>query len=408
MTNRSRNSLPIMIAGGGIGGLACALALAQRGYSVVVCERLREFGEVGAGLQVAPNALSVLDALGIGDRVKKKALLIERMMMMDAVSGEPIIDIPCGVDFERRFGNPYAVAHRADVHGAILDGCREQSQLIDLRSDRAVTEFSIHDTTVSVKLSSGEVVEAAALIGADGLRSRVRDRIIGDGEPSMAGAVIYRALIPAAQMPEDQKKPFPTMWAGPGLHIIYYPVSDWSMFNLGVTVVADPSRDAEGKAERHEVLPLLPDCCEAPLRVVRIPASFQRYVIRYRDPVDNWTLGPVTLLGDAAHPMVQYIAQGAAMALEDAMCLAVQIDMADGDITTAFARYQDLRIARSARVQISSLLLDRVYHASGVERLVRNGIFKDRTAAEHYERFSWLWHAPPYVAGPERASTGGR
>jgi 2-polyprenyl-6-methoxyphenol hydroxylase-like FAD-dependent oxidoreductase len=397
MTQAARNANPIAIAGGGIGGLACALALARHGFRSRVLEQAREFGEVGVGLQVAPNALSVLDALGIGEAAKKNALLIERLLMMDAVTGEEVINIPCGARFRERFGNPYAVAHRADIHGALLDACRAHD-LIGLRTNARVTGFELESAGVSVLLSAGEPVAAAALVGADGVYSQVRKCILNDGDPLASGAIIFRAVIPVAEMPRDLHHPFPTLWAGPGTHIIYYPVRDWSMFNLGGTVVTGQTAlDENEEVAPERVLPLFAASCETPLRVMRIPKTFRQFVIRHRHPVDNWSMGLATLLGDAAHPMVQYIAQGAAMALEDAICLAAMADQCDGDFVEAFRRYQDIRIVRSARVQMSSLMLDRIKHAKGIERKVRNSLFEGRTAEEYYDRLAWLYTPPPYV-----------
>jgi salicylate hydroxylase len=392
-----RNSRPIAIAGGGIGGLACALALARHGFRALVLEQAPAFGEVGVGLHVAPNALSVLDALGVGAAAKKNALAIERLLMMDAITGEEVADIPCGARFQQRFGNPYAVAHRAHIHGPLLDACRA-SDMIELRTDSAVTDFDIEPSGVSVALRSGERIGAAALIGADGVYSNVRKRIVGDGEPLPAGAIIFRATIPAAEMPKDLQQPYPTFWAGPDWHMIYYPISDWSMFNLGCTVLtgADKLAEAEEFAP-GAVLPYFVERCEIPDRVLGIPKSFRRFVIVHREPVDNWTSGTATLLGDAAHPMVQYIAQGAAMALEDAICLGHCADQCDGDFAEAFQRYQDIRIVRTARVQISSMMMSKLNHAKGVERKVRNSLFEGRTAEQFYDRLAWLYAAPPYV-----------
>ncbi|OGA02182.1 MAG: hypothetical protein A3I00_06695 [Betaproteobacteria bacterium RIFCSPLOWO2_02_FULL_64_12] len=393
----SRNAKPIAIAGGGIGGLACALGLARRGFKTIVLEQAREFGEVGVGLQVAPNALHVLDALGVGERAKKGAFLIERMVMMDGVTGEEVVNIPCGKEFRARFGNPYAVAHRADIHGALLEGCRSDGS-IELRTSSRVTGFDIGDHGVSVALDTGVCIDASALVGADGVFSRIRQQIVDDGEPLASGAVIYRAVIPAAEMPKEQQKPYPTLWAGPGTHIIYYPVRDWTVFNFGGTVVTGQTAiNEDEEALPEEVLPLFSGNCDTPLRVMRVPGRFRRFLIRYREPAGNWSMGPVTLLGDAAHPMVQYIAQGAAMALEDAICLAVTADECDGDFAAAFERYQAIRIVRSARVQLSSLMMDKIYHASNVARQVRNSIFEGRTPADHYDRLAWLYTAPPYV-----------
>jgi 2-polyprenyl-6-methoxyphenol hydroxylase-like FAD-dependent oxidoreductase len=399
MAAAPRNALPVAIAGGGIGGLACALALARHGFRSLVLEQAPKFGEVGVGLQVAPNALTVLDALGVGEAAKKNALLIERLVMMDAVTGVEVANIPCGERFRQRFGNPYAVAHRADIHGALLDACRALD-LIELRNDCRVTDFELDGVGVSVALDSGERIAAAALVGADGVYSNVRKRIVGDGdgEPRPAGAVIYRATIPAAEMPKDLQRPYPTFWAGPGWHVIYYPVRDWTLFNLGATVVSgETALDESEDAPPRNVLPLFAGSCANPLRVLRIPKQLRRYVIVHREPVENWTMGPATLLGDAAHPMVQYIAQGAAMALEDAICLGNVAYECDGDFVQAFRRYQDLRIVRTARVQISSLMMDRLNHAKDMERKVRNSLFEGRTDEEYYDRLAWLYTAPAYV-----------
>lgn len=271
-----RNPLPVAIAGGGIGGLACALALARGGFRSLVLEQAREFGEVGVGLHVAPNALSVLDALGVGSAAKKNALLIERLVMMNAVTGEEVASIPCGERFERRFGNPYAVAHRAHIHGPLLDACRAHD-LVELRTDSRVIGFEWLPAGVSVLLESGERIAAAALIGADGVYSNVRRQILNDGPPLPSGAIIFRATIPASEMPKDLQHPYPTFWAGPGWHMIYYPISDWSMFNFGATVVTGDSVLREPKDVAPEVvLPHFPDRCEIPDRVLRIPRSFRR------------------------------------------------------------------------------------------------------------------------------------
>ena len=376
----ARNALPVAIAGGGIGGLACALALARKGFRALVLEQAREFGEVG-----------------VGAAAKKNALLIERLIMKDAVTGETVADIPCDKRFEQRFGNPYAVAHRAHIHGPLLDACRAHP-LIELRTSCRVTDFVREGSGVSVALDSGVRVAAAALVGADGVYSNVRKRIVGDGDPLPAGAIIFRATIPAADMPKDLQHPYPTFWAGPDWHMIYYPISDWTMFNLGCTVLTGETRLHEAEEFTPDaVLPLFPDGCETPMRVIRIPKRFLRFVIVHREPVENWTGGAVTLLGDAAHPMVQYIAQGAAMALEDAICLAGCANECDGDFAQAFQRYQSIRIVRTARVQISSAMMSKLNHAKGVERLVRNSLFQGRTTEEFYDRLAWLYAAPSYV-----------
>jgi salicylate hydroxylase len=396
---KSKNAQPIAIAGGGIGGLACALALARHGFRSLVLERAPAFGEVGVGLQVAPNALSVLDALGVGAAAKKNALLIERLLMIDGVTGEEVANVPLDESFVRRFGNPYAVSHRADIHGALLDACRAH-ELIELRTDSPVKDFKAahNGVVVTTGAAANQRIAAAALVGADGVNSVVRKKIVGDGAPPFAGAVIFRATIPAAEMPKRLQVPYPTFWAGPGWHVIYYPLRDWSTFNLGCTLVADKPEYSDGQeVAARRVLPKFVGACAAPLRIMRIPKKFRHFVIRHREPVENWTKGRATLLGDAAHPMVQYIAQGAAMALEDAICLAAAVHETSGDSAKAFQRYQDVRIVRTARVQISSLMMDRINHAKGIERKVRNSLFEGRTPEQFYDRLAWLYTPPAYV-----------
>ncbi len=393
---KARNARPIAIAGGGIGGLAAALALAQKGFRSIVLEQVAEFGEAGVGLQVAPNALSALDGLGVGEPVKRRALLIERMVMFDTVSGEEVVNIECGARFRERFGNPYAVAHRADVHGALLDACRTHG-LVTLRTHARVTGFEQNGSGVRVTLQSGEAIEAAALIGADGIHSTIRHALLNDGPPEASGAIIFRAVISVADMPKDLQHPYPSFWAGPNSHVIYYPVRDWSLFNFGATIVTgETARDETTEISPSEVVPLFAAHHATVQRVLQIPPAFRCYVIRHRRPVENWTKGSVTLLGDAAHPMVQYIAQGAAMALEDAIVLAACLDRSD-DVPTALQGYQTIRIVRTARVQISSLMMHLLNHAAGVERLVRNSLFEGRTQDDHYDRLAWLYTPPADV-----------
>src|SRR5919201_4471620 len=170
--DRSRNDTPVIVAGGGIGGLAAALALARKGFKSLVLEQAPQFGEIGAGIQIAPNAWHALDALGVGSLVKKQAVFIESLLMMDGVTGEKIIDIPLDARFARRFGNPYAVTHRADIHGSLLDGCKALPQLIDLRTSTRVTGYENEGAGVAV-MTDGGTVRGTALVASDGGRSVV-------------------------------------------------------------------------------------------------------------------------------------------------------------------------------------------------------------------------------------------
>jgi 2-polyprenyl-6-methoxyphenol hydroxylase-like FAD-dependent oxidoreductase len=395
---KPRNAEPVVIAGGGIGGLACALALARKGFRVLVLEQAQQFGEIGAGIQLAPNAWSALDALDAGERVKKEAVFIERLLLMDGVTGETVIEVPLDERFRDRYGNPYAVTHRADIHEALLDGCKARSDVVELRTNSRVCGFELDGDGVSVELDGGSRVAAAALVGADGARSAVRERIVGDGEPPVSGHMCYRAVLAVDDMPKDLRWPAATLWAGPGTHIVHYPLRGWKLFNLVATVVREHAGTGHNEeAPPEEVLPLFAANCEKPLNLLRVPKVFRRWMLRFREPVERWSEGPVTLLGDAAHLMLQYLAQGAAMAMEDGVCLAAAADAVDGDFTAAFRRYQELRLVRASRVQISSRLFGLVYHADGVARRVRNDIYQGRPAERYYDALDWLFSAPEYV-----------
>ena len=392
-----RNEKPVIVAGGGIGGLAAALALARKRFRVVVLEQAPEFAEIGAGIQLAPNAWHAIDALGVGDLVKKEAVFIERLLMMDGVSGETVIDIPLDERIAKRFGNPYAVTHRADIHGALLDGCKAQAS-IELRPNTRVTGFEIDKSQVIVKTGSGQAITGMALVGADGGRSVIREGIVGDGEPPVSGHMCYRAVLRAEDMPKDLRWPAATLWAAPNTHIVHYPLRGWKLFNLVATVVREHAGTGHNEdAPPEEVLPLFAKNCDKPMNLLRVPKTFKRWMLRFREPVDPWTRGPVTLLGDAAHLMLQYMAQGAAMAIEDAVCLGACADEADGDFPAAFQKYQRTRLVRASRVQLSAKLLGLVFHASGVERLVRNDIYQGRAPERYYDALDWAFSAPDYV-----------
>ena len=406
---RARNDEPIVVAGGGIGGLAAARALAIQGFRVLVLEQAHEFGEIGAGIQLAPNAWHAIDALGVGEKVKEQAVFIERLLMMDGVSGEPVIDVPVGDRFREHFGNPYAVTHRADIHGALLEGCRSCDDRIELRTDTRVVGFDLESRGVAVKLGNGERIAAAALVGADGWHSAVRQAIVGDGEPPLSGHLCYRAVLAAQDMPDDLRWAAATLWAGPDTHVVHYPLRGWKLFNLVATVVREQVGAVQNEeATPEEILPLFAECCEKPLNLLRVPKAFRRWMLRFREPVDNWTRGPATLLGDAAHLMLQYAAQGAAMALEDAVCLAAAADECDGNFAAAFQSYQRTRLVRASRVQLSASLLGLLYHARGVTRLVRNDLYAGWSGDRQYEAFDWIYHPPDYVSGFQSRAGGRR
>ena len=395
-----RNTSPVLIAGGGIGGLAAALALARKGFRSVVLEQAPQFGEIGAGIQIAPNAWHALDALGVGALVKKEAVFVERMLMFDGVSGEKVVDIPLDRRFARRFGNPYAVTHRADIHGSLLDGCKALPGLIELRNSSRVAGFSQDGTSVEARLEDGVRVAGGALVAADGGRSVIREKIVGDTLPLITGHMCYRAVLKIDEVPKDLRMAAATLWAAHNAHIVHYPLRGWKLFNLVATIIGKHTSGGHNElAMPEEVLPFFSHYCELPTRLMRTPKEFRRWMLLHREPVDNWIQGRVALLGDAAHFMLQYMAQGAAMAMEDAMCLGACVDEADGDFEKAFADYQKKRIVRATRVQISAnKLVGMIFHVpDGLEREVRNDMFRGRSPEQHYDALDWIFSAPDYV-----------
>ena len=320
---------PFVIAGGGIGGLATALGLARKGVRSIVLERAPQLGEIGAGIQLGPNAFHSFDQLGVGDAARSMAVFIDNLRLMDALTAEEIVRVPLDEPFRQRFGNPYAVIHRGDLYGVLLKACRG-NELIEIRTGSEVQGYEQDGESVRVHLATGSV-SGTALIGADGLWSNIRKQVVGDGPPRVSGHTTYRSVIPTEQMPEDLRWNAATLWAGPKCHIVHYPLSGWKVFNLVVTYHNDAPEPVAGKPVSHEeVLKGFQHVHPRAQEIIRHGKDWKLWVLCDRDPVERWVDGRVALLGDAAHPMLQYFAQGAAMAMEDAVCLAHMVDSHPG------------------------------------------------------------------------------
>ncbi len=380
----------IVIVGGGIGGLAAALALSRLGIRTRVLEQSAEIGEIGAGIQLAPNAFAALDALGVGENARRRAVFTDRLVMMDAVDGSEVGTFPVGEPFRQRFGNPYAVIHRADIHESILEGVK-QSPLVELVTSTRVVEFIEDTERPTVVDSQGSRHSADAVIGCDGVRSVIREALLGDAH-RVSGHVVYRAVVPVEDMPEDLRWNAPAVWSGPDCHLVHYPLRGAKQYNLVVTF---HSRDKETWGARDgskdEVMTYFTGICERPRRLLDRPKSWRRWSTADRDPVPEWGRGRATLLGDAAHPMLQYMAQGACMAIEDAVTLAEAIRHCEHDFDAAFRLYERSRITRTARVVLSAREMGRIYHAKGVERLVRNSLWRGRRPEQFYDALEWLY-----------------
>jgi salicylate hydroxylase len=391
---------PILIAGGGIGGLAAALGLARKGIRSTVLEKAAMLGEIGAGIQLGPNAFNAFDHLGVGDTARAMAVYIDQLRLMDAMAGEEITHIDLGEGFRRRFGNPYAVIHRGDLHGVFLKACRE-SPLIALRTGSEVVDYAQDGGSVTARLAGGDAVAGAALIGADGLWSKIRRRVVGDGAPRVSGHTSYRSVIPTERMPEELRWNAATLWAGPKCHIVHYPLSGWKVFNLVVTYHNDAPEPVAGKpSSEAEVRQGFEHVHERARKIISHGRDWKLWVLCDRDPVENWVDGRVALLGDAAHPMLQYFAQGACMAIEDAVCLADMMERHGGAVEQALEAYRAERVARTARVQLQSRAIgDHIYHPAGAHALVRNEIMGAKSSEDYYDDLAWLYGGPGVAAG---------
>lgn len=388
----SRNSDPsAVVAGGGIGGLAAALGLAIKGCRVTVLEQADTFGEIGAGIQIGPNAFHAMDYLGIGDVGRSRAVYIDSLVMMDALSGEQIFRAPVDEPFRKFMGNPYAVIHRADLHDAFLSACRANPNVTLVNKERVVS-YENTPNGARVRTEAGNTYEADAVIGADGIRSKIREQFTGGDPLKVSGHVAYRAVLKLDEMPEDLRWNAATIWVGPKCHIVHYPLQGWKTFNLVATFVTDLENVGSNEpGTREEILSKMTHVVPKIRKILEVPNEWRRWVLGDRDPIPSWVDGNVALLGDAAHPTYQYFAQGACMAMEDAVCLSDKFETCGGDFKAAFQAYQADRIPRAYRVVLSSRELGRVFHVDGVERLVRNAWLRDKTPEEFNHSLRWLY-----------------
>ena len=388
-SDTSSNS-QVLVAGGGIGGIAAALALAQRGFAVKVLEQAPQLGEIGAGLQVGPNGFAAFDALGIGEFARVRAVYTDEMVMLDALDETTVGRIPTGKAFIQRFGNPYAVIHRADVHSSLLEGAQATGR-IEVATSTQVHRVEQDDAGVTVFDVKGGQHRGIALIGADGVKSAVRRQYVAD-EARVSGHVVYRAVIDRKDFPADLQWNAAAIWVGPNCHLVHYPLRGGEQYNVVVTF---HSREIEEWSvrlgHREEVLSYFEGICARARQLIELPKDWTRWATADREPIAQWNYGRATLLGDAAHPTLQYLAQGACMALEDAVTLGEALRVNDNDFRLGYALYQRSRVARTARIVLSAREMGRIFHAKGVERLVRNELWKGRSQERFYDAMEWLY-----------------
>ena len=387
----------LVVVGGGIGGLAAALSVSRRGHRAVVLEQAPEFAEIGAGIQIAPNGIAALDRLGVGDAVRADARRMDELRVMDALTGEHVVSLPLTEAYQRRFGHPYVVVHRAELHRMLLDACLA-SDAVELRSSSVVSGYQQDGSSAEVVLASGERVRGDAVIGADGIHSAIRRQMIGDGAPRVSGITVYRSVIPMERVPEDLRfMTSVTWWAGPGCHFVHYPIAGGKYLNLA------PSKET-GVIEAFAGVPVSRELVLGELavlggtaqRLLELGDNWRSWVLVDRDPVEVWTDDRVVLLGDAAHPSLHYVAQGACMALEDAVLLGDLLDCGSDELAERFRRYNAERRDRTAAIQLAARESTKLWHPAGEAARRRNEALSAMTPEDLFRHVAWM-HEPRYA-----------
>ncbi|MGE8319153.1 MAG: FAD-dependent monooxygenase [Comamonas sp.] len=397
----------ILIAGGGIGGLAAALAASQAGMAVRLFERAEAFGEIGAGVQLGPNVVRCLQAWGLRQALQDSAAFPQALVSRNAITGAELARMPLAGEMERRYGAPYATIHRADLHQLLLAVVQPRDG-IQLNLGCAVESHTDDGRVATLTLSPRKAVEGDALIAADGVWSQTRQRLLGDGPPRVTGHLAYRGAVRQADLPAAWRTQVVTAWMGPHFHVVHYPVRRGELLNVVVIVEGPIPEDREqwdhaahaadmqrGLAGAHGTL-------QAMLQAVTdAGANWRLWPLADRPPVagpQQMAQGLVALLGDAAHPMRPYLAQGAGMAIEDAFELQAALALRELDMPLRLRRYALNRWQRNARVQARSLRNGAIFHATGAMRWGRD--WSLRLAGARLMDMPWLY-------GPAQARPAG-
>ncbi len=391
--------LPILVVGAGLGGVAAALGLARKGRRVRILEATAELGVIGYGIQLGPNVFRMFRELGVEEAVLKHSHFPPDVMMLDALSGEEVMKVDARAPFRERFGDPYVAIHRVDLHGCLLDACKGLDN-VEIMPSTELASFEDLGDRVRATSKDGRVIEGAALIGADGLGSTVRAKLVKEEPPRPIGYVAHRTIVPWDKAPASVRRDEVILWGGPGFHIVQYPLRDKTLFNIvAVFKTPDIHQRADAETYRKVLMETYANAHPSMLEMLAMMDVERRWVLADRDPVRHWSKGRVTMLGDAAHPTLQSYAQGACMAIEDAVVLASSVDAAKGDFETAFRNYENVRYLRAARVVLESRALWEFYHLGGVARDVRNDECKGRSRDDVYKCLAWIYDGVDVATG---------
>ena len=384
----------ILIAGGGIGGLAAALACSRAGWPVTLLERTREFGEVGAGIQMGPNVVRRLYAWGLEQEIKEVVAFPELLRVRSAANGEELARLRLGERMRTRYGAPYATIHRADLHALLLKAVRQRSD-VKLVLGQWLESFVDTGNTVRAQTLDGPALEGHALIGADGLWSTVRHHLLQDAEPRVTGHLAYRALIAQRDLPAHLRSQQVTVWLGPNLHVVQYPVRKGHWLNVVAIVhgaVTGEVDDWDHATHAGDLRVAMGKTCDRLQDLISGIHNWRLWALCDRTPMagaNEQARGRVALLGDAAHPMRPYMAQGAGMAIEDAACLERLLAVPELSMAQRLERYARERWKRNARVQARSIRNGEIFHAQGLVRWGRDQSM--RLLGERLLDVPWLY-----------------
>ena len=366
-----------LIVGGGIAGLAAALGLARIGKPARILEKAPDFEEVGAGLQLGPNAVRALQWLGAWDALAPHCVSPSEIQVRDGLTGKTLQRIKLAADFETKFGAPYRVAHRADLQNALLQSARSKPG-INLQNNAEVTNVSIAETALSLK--SGTSLKGEAIIAADGVQSAIRNLLTGQPGKNTVGHMLHRGLTPVASVPASVNIDIVTLWLFPGGHVVHYAVSNWRHVNI-VAAVENPE---------ISLWTAFQGACQPLADILDLKIKWTKWPALDFNSARNWSRNRIVLIGDAAHASLPYLAQGAAMALEDACMLSSAIQNSS-KLEIAFQDFSNLRFKRTSAVQNRSRQLGRIYHARGALRISRNIVLKSTPPHRFMKQLSWLY-----------------
>ena len=386
-------SRTIVIAGAGIGGLTAALALTRAGFRAVVLEQAERLEEAGAGIQLSPNATRVLFDLGLAERLRPLVVAPESIRIVNGRSGRDIVRVPLGETAAQRYGAPYWVIHRADLQAVLTTAIAENPD-VTLRLAARVEDFVIHPHGVTIEARDAQGLrdeQGIALVGADGLWSTLRTRLGERRSPHFAHRTAWRAVVPAAGLTDEFRESVTGLWLGRDAHLVHYPVKGGREVNI-VAIVRDdwhePGWSAPGR--QGELAPRFAGFAPQARALIAIPDRWQKWALFDRPPGRPRTKDPVTLLGDAAHPMLPFLAQGGAMAIEDAAVLAACLSR-DEDTTRALRAFERARRVRVARAQHEARRNSWRYHLSGPLGFARNAVLRAMGGEKLLRRFDWLY-----------------